>query len=232
MRKVQPMKVLPDLKLPLRDILRGAASLAETTDDILAPAAELLPSHIRSQVGDILKRIRRAGKRLMTSPVTRDQVVTAAEFVAGVARDVAAAECCATVIGNAWEHLHDAAGTRRHLISETMLAAHLSRMTRQDQPSPERSAAELIIRLRTSSAFWPAASLGVGPTASERQEVDLALVAIIVWLLTDRPASIREEEILLDLALALVGAIREDVLSSIEAPDRLASILADTAAHL
>ncbi|TBN39936.1 hypothetical protein EYE42_09780 [Paracoccus subflavus] len=226
------MKVLPDLKLPLRDILRSAATLADTTDDILAPAAVLLPPPIRTQVGSLVNRVRQAGKRLVTSPVTEDQIRTAARFVAGSAPDNAAAECCATVIGNAWEHLHDAAGTRRHLISETMLAARLSRMTRGAGQSPAQSGANLIVRLRDSSALWPTASLGGAPTAAERQEVDLALVAVVVWLLTDRPASLREEEVLLDLALALVGAVRADVLAAITDRNLLAPILADTAAHL
>ena len=226
------MKVLPDLKLPLRDIIRGASVLADTTDNILAPAAGLLPPRVRTQVGRILNRVRRTGKRLVTSSVTRDQIRIAASFVSGTVQDNAAAECCATVFGNAWEHLHDAAGTPRHLISETILAARLSRMMRPASGPPAQAAAELIVGLRDSSALWPTASLAGIPPDRERTDVDLLLVAIVVWLLTDRPAMLREDEALLDLAFALISAVRQNVLVAIRNRDQLAALLAETAAHL
>ena len=41
--------LLPDLNMPIRDALRGVASLADATEDMLEPAAKLLPEPLRSR---------------------------------------------------------------------------------------------------------------------------------------------------------------------------------------
>lgn len=69
-------------------------------------------------------------------------------------------------------------------------------------------------------------------SAQSQQEIDLSLLAIIVWLLSDRAATLAEEENLLELSLALVTAIQTDVSAALGNSEKLAQIIESSSEHL
>lgn len=232
MSQPPPFSFLPDLKMPLRDALRGVASLVDATEEALEPAANLLPHSIRTRFRSALKSIEGAGRRLMTAPVDLEHIQMASDFVGGKATDKAALENCATVIGYAWEHLQSSGHSHRPLISETVLASRLFRSLSASGRSAADCAAFLIVDIRKSSAIGPMPGVIGSAGAEKRREIDLGLVSIMVWLLSARADNMTEEEKLLDLALALVSAIQVDALGAIEEPEKLAQVLESASTHL
>lgn len=230
--KSRTLGFLPDLQMPLRDALRGVASLADATEDMLEPAAQLLPEPLRSRFQSALGALERAGKRLVHSPVDTDQIAAASRFLAATETDRPAADACARVLVYAWEHLNEASVDHRHLISETIVADRLYRSRGTSDTAGESFAAAAIADLRTSSAIGLMPGLARGITAEEETEVDLALLAIAVWLLSDRAETLEEEEKLLDLAMALVRALEDEARGAFDEVSGLARFLSDTSSHL
>lgn len=222
---------LPDLKAPLRDALRGVAGLAEVTEEALEPAARILPEPIQARFRSAVNALENAGRRLLDAPFDRQHLGEASAFVAGDDMGRTALESCATVICFAWEHLHDAGLTEHHLISETILARSLARTPSAGGRGPVR-AASLVQAIRVSSAIGRMPGVAGVSSGEEQTAVDVALVAILVWLLAERAQSMAEEARLLDLSFALVSAIRDDALAVLDDPDGLARFMASASAHL
>ena len=93
-------------------------------------------------------------------------------------------------------------------------------------------AAALIGEIRRSAAIGRPPGLPGGLGAREQDEVDLALIMIMVWQLSARAETGPEENKLLALSLLLVCAIRADALGVIDDRDKLADILQNASAHL
>ncbi len=231
MRQPSLTGFLPDLQKPLRDAIRGVATIADATEEMLEPAANLLPEPVRNRFRDALSAVEQAGQRLMAAPIDPDHVRQASDFVLGTDNAPAAREACASVICFAWEHLQTEAPDHRYLISETLLAAQLAQMP-EVAPQPGAKAAALLASIRTSSVIGRMPGVSSGLSGSDRDAADLTLSAIFVWLLTARDGDIGEEEKLLDLASALISAIGADVLSVMDDPDELAALLVNAARHL
>ncbi|MCY3996350.1 MAG: hypothetical protein OXF07_09435 [Rhodobacter sp.] len=216
---------------PIRDALRGVVTIADTTEDLLEPAAQLLPEPIRNRFRDALSACESAGKRLVYAPIDPDRVRRAAEFVQGLANDRESLESCAAVVCHAWEHLQKSGAEHRFLISETLLAGKLTRLP-DNTSSPGATAAALLGMLRNSNVIGLMPGVASGIPGGERDATDLALTAIVVWLLSARDDGIAGEEKLLDLSSALITAVSEDVLGAIDQPDELAALLLHVSAHL
>ncbi len=218
--------------MPLRDALRGVATLADAAEEALEPASTLLPERLRSRFHSALKSIERAGKRLISAPIDAALMQAAAGFMTGADKEREARQACATVFVYAWEHLAEASVKHHTMISETIVSDRFYRVAGQSGARGADFAAALMSDIRGSSAIGRIPGLARGIRPDEAGEIDLALLAIATWMLSSRPDSLGEEEKLLDLALALVRALH------IEAPDifddqaRLSSFLAETAAHL
>lgn len=232
MAKQSPLSFLHDLQMPLRDALRGVATLADATEEALEPAAQLFPEPLRTQFRHALEALDRVGKRLVHAPITVAQIDSAAQFLTGDATDTASAETCASVLVFAWEHLDDQSAKHRPMISETIVADRMRRVRGASQATGVDFAAAALIDLRRSSAIGMMPGLARGSSAAEAPETDLALLTIGVWLLTGRAGSMAEEEKLLDLSMALVRALRDNAATAFADPSGLARFLEDTSKHL
>ena len=60
--------------MPLRDALRGVATLVDATEDVLEPAAQLLPEPLRSRFKHSLDALEAAWKRLISAPTDAQQI--------------------------------------------------------------------------------------------------------------------------------------------------------------
>lgn len=223
-------RFLPKLAMPLRDALRGVATLADATEDALEPAAQLLPSPVRSRFKHALDTLEAAGKRLINAPTNARQIQNAANFMSGT--DPAALEDCALILVYAWQHLSEASGDHKFLISETIVADHLAAVRDTSTGPASHFGAEVLVALRQSSAIGRMPGLTRSIAPKEKDGVDLALVAIAVWLLSTRAQTLEEEEKLLDLSQALVSALHVDLADLFADTDKLAGFLTETSAHL
>ncbi len=231
MRQPSLTGILPDLQKPLRDAIRGVATIADATEEMLEPAATLLPEPVRNRFRDALSAVENAGRRLMAAPIDPDHVRQASDFVLGTDSAPAAREACASVVCFAWEHLQSDASEHRYLISETLLAGQLAHLP-EVAPKPGAKAAALLTAIRSSNVIGRMPGVSSGLSGEDRDTADLTLAAVFVWLLTARDGELAEEEKLLDLASALVSAIGKDVLSVMEDPDDLAGLLVNASSHL
>lgn len=223
---------LPDLQMPLRDALRGVASLADATEDMLEPATRLLPEPLRSRFRHALESLEAAGKRLIHAPIDTNQINTASRFLTASGTDKNAIASCASVFVFAWEHLNTAGVDHRHLISETIIADRLGRTREASSATGVDFAAAILADLRTSSAIGRMPGLARGIKAGEESRVDLALGAIAVWLLSGRAETLAEEEKLLDLSMALVRALQHDAQDAFADNTELSRFLEGASAHL
>ncbi len=224
--------LLPDLQKPLRDAFRGMSAIAGATEEMLDPAAKLLPRPVRDRFRDALSAVGNAGKGLTAAPVGPGQIRMAADFVRGRTGGREGAENCAAVFCCAWERLQEAAPDPRLLISETFLAGQLARLPASDPSSPGAAAAALVSLVRSSNVIGRLPGVAAGVSDRGRDTIDLGVTAIVVWLLAARDGRIAEEEKLLSLSAALVAAVRDDVLGVIDQPDKLAELLLNASAHL
>ena len=232
MTKSPPFSFLPDLKMPLRDALRGVATLADAAEDKLEPASALLPERLRLRFHTALKSVERAGKRLIVAPIDMGQIEAASRFVNGKDTSREARQACTLVILFAWDHLSEASVDHHYLISETIIADRLSRAAETSEATGADFAAVLVGDIRRSSAIGRMPGFARRIHSGEETEVDLALLAIATWLLSSRAETLDEEEKLLELSLALVRALHADVPDLFDDGSKLARFLAETSSHL
>ncbi len=218
--------------MPLRDALRGVATLADATEDMLEPAAQLLPEPLRSRFRHALASLERAGKRLTHAPIEIDQIDTAAGFLQSDTTGAPGAGTCASVLAYAWKHLHEAGSGHRHMISETILAERLHRARQKSGAEGVEFAAAALAGVRGSSAIGLMPGLARSTSREERAEIDLDLLTIGVWLLAARAETKAHEEKLLDLSKALVRALHQDAQVAFQDAPSLVRFLVDTSAHL
>ena len=232
MPKTSPFSFLPNLQMPLRDALRGVATLADATKEVLELATNLLPDPIRSRFQHALESLEKAGMRLTHGPIDMGQIQSASRFLIAAETDSDAIQACATVFVHAWEHLDEASISHRHLISETLVSDRMTRTRAASELSGADFAAAVITNIRRSSAIGLLPGLARGINAKDEIEVDIALLAIAVWLMSGRADSMTEEEKILDLALALVRALHNAAENPFAEPAHLAGFLSNTSAHL
>jgi len=232
MQRTPPFPFLPDFEMPLRDAMRGVANLAEATEEALKPVAVLLPEPLGEGFRNAVRTIESTGKRLIVRPLQHDQLVEASNFAMGKLRGARAARTFAKVFCFAWEHIQDKRAAPRYLISETLIAGEAAFM-HPDRPTPPPAfAAELVDAIRKSAAIGRIPGLATNFHATEKSDIDMALVTIMVWLLAARAASVTEDLTLLDLAGALVAVTRPDIEGAIRNPEELVVILQNTSTHL
>jgi hypothetical protein len=232
MQRTPPFPFLPDLEMPLRDAMRGVAIFSEAAEGALEPAARLLPKPLREGFQMAIRSVKLTGKQSIDNQVQQDQILMAAGFATGNTDDVAAAKCFAKVICFAWDHLQGRAKAPRHLMSETIVASKTAQAHSNGSASGAAFATDLIGKIRKSPAIGRMPGFIGGIRPDEKNEIDMELVAIMVWLLSARPPSFAEEVPLLYLAAALISALQCDVAAALDDPAKLADILQSTSAHL
>jgi hypothetical protein len=230
MHRTPPFPFLSDLKMPIRDAMRGVANFAEATEEALEPASMLLPEPLRAGFQKAIKSIETTGKRFIDRPVNIDQIRAAAYFATGTNRDNAAAKDFAKVVCFAWMHLQNASKAPRFMISETIVTSKVAQIFPHETGAV--LAAGLVETIRKSSAIGRLPGFADGVRADERTDIDMALVTIMIWLLSARAASVTEEFMLLDLAVVLVSANRCDIVAVMDDPAKVVDILHNISAHL
>lgn len=222
----QPPALFAALQMPLRDALRGVASVADAAHGRLEPAAALLPEPVRQGFREGLDAARSAGRRLMAAPIDEEDVERAAAMLAGRAR---APDAFANVVAYAWQHLRgEAPGP---LVSETLIAGRFS-VRRLRGATPEARAAQFATEFRVSSVIVRRPGLTAAEQAADQAALDHGFTAIAVWLLAARGATMAEEETLLTLSSALVHAARTDMPADYEDEAAFARHLRILADHL
>ena len=218
--------------MSLRDAFRGVASFVDATEDVLEPAAGLVPSPLRRRVKDTLRKIEAHSRRLSVAPISTDDIAAAAAFVNGCDSGSAQPQSFVAIFVFAWDHLSRGNQRRCSMVSEVILAVALSGLHLSRDLSPFQRSAELCVQLRNSNAIGAVPGL-IGDFSHDHRESDEAtLVAIFVWLLCDRADDISGEERLLDLTDALVRAMLDQSGSSTDEPDRIAAILETASQHV
>ena len=93
-------------------------------------------------------------------------------------------------------------------------------------------AAAAILDIGKSSAIGRMPGLARGISAADESDVCLALMAIAVWLMSARSATVIEEEMVLDLSHALLRAMQAEALAAFGDRTHLARFLEEASAHL
>ena len=230
MKRTPPFPFLPDLETPMRDAIRGIANFAEATEDALEPAAQLLPEPLRAAFQGAIRSIETTGRQMIERGLAQEQISSAAGFAIGLGRVSGSAKDFSKVVCFAWEHLQDATNGPRFMISETILARKSAQQHGKEVGAA--FAAGLVEAIRASSAIGRVPGLADGIGAEDRSQIDLVLVAILIWLLATRADALDEEVKLLELAMALVTAIRDDIIAAMDDRAKIADILAASSAHL
>ena len=214
--------------MPLRDALRGMATIVDTAEAVLAPAAHLLPEPLEVRLRDAMASVERAGRNLIHPAIESQAIAATARFLLGDEESPATAPEAASVFVYAWETLKELDLAGHFLISETLTADVLSRAS--DGDSGARRAALMTIALRNASVIGPAP--GLVSANAEQREISTGLLAIMVWVLANRPEDVAEERMLLGLSHALVTAEDFDLERCFSDADAMSEILADTPEHL
>jgi hypothetical protein len=223
--------------MPLREALRGLRHVlrkgGEAVRDSVAP--EALPGPAGDVAGGVLREVEHLARGVdeATSGLLKRLLGGGAQ--AGVSlRDLGADEAAAAVFGAAvYAALRDVLaqmGADDAFVSEATLRA----VWAEDAPqglTPEAAGAALTLRV---VAARPVRGVAAAPglRAPPDALVPVAVFAVMLWLLSDRPDG--EDAVALAAAVDLALALARDVTAATAAGDaaRLAALYAEFAAHV
>lgn len=220
------------LKMPLRDILRGVTRIADLTEEVLEPATALLPASLQSSFKSALATFESAGASAVTPRIDPVDIVRASAFLHCTDTSRDALETFVNVLAFAWEHAQAGSDGQRLLLSETVAAASLAMIGKGDAKTAYERAAALFMMLRKSHSASRLPGIPMMPSEDERAYIDQTLLAASVWLLSERADDLVEEERLLELSLALVQALGNEMLEDFVDQALLADQLKRLAEHL
>ena len=220
------------LKMPLRDILRGVTTVADLTEDVLEPATALLPGSVQSSFRSALATFEEAGASAVTPRIGPADIARASSYLHGTDTSREALETFVSVLAFAWARAQAGDVERPLLLSETVAAASLAIIGKGDAKTSFERVAALLMALRKTNAASRLPGIPVTPGEEERAHVDRLLLAVSVWLLSERAPGLAEEERLLQLSLALIQALGEEVLEGFADQPQLAEQLQWLAEHL
>lgn len=223
--------------MPLRDVLRGVTTVADLTEEILEPATALLPGPVQSTFRSALATFEGAGASAVTPRIDSADIVKASAYLQGADVSREGLETFVNVLAFAWERGQAGHDGQHLLFSETVAAASLASASstgaRKATAATARArAAALLMALRASTAASRLPGIPMKPLEKERASIDRTLLAAGTWLLSERALDLSEEERLLELALALVHALGNDVLESMADEALLTRQLQSLADHL
>ena len=217
--------------MPLRDVLRGVASFAEATEDILAPLKDALPPPVRTTLRSALRTIEGHGAEIVGGQVDLDDIGRASAFLRGVAHEAGDAECCAKVLAFAWEKMTSPQNLRP-LLSETLSSLRMSTLGDAHLGAPSNHAALVLKTLRDGHVAGGLPGVSSDLSHGEQEAIDLRLFAFAIWLLADPGQTLDEEMQLLDMAMALTQAFGDDVSKAMVGEGDLVALLETLSDHL
>ena len=233
MRRRSSLPLPRALKMPLRDMLRGVATVADVTEEMLEPAAALLPKPVQSSFRAALATFEDAGHRAVTPTVDLADIARAAAYLRGKDSTRTALETFVNVLAHAWERALSADDTRQHLLfSETVAAASLAVRRQGASKTPYRHAAAVLASLRRANAASKLPGTPMASSENEQAYIDRSLLSSAVWLLSERGSTLKEEERLFELAFALTQALENDMQLGMADEGVLAERIENLAEHL
>ena len=228
------MRFVGTMPPPLRDLLRGAKTAADATEEILEPASKIVPRPVRTVFRSALEAAEASGRSILSDRLGQHEIDAASRFLAGDEATSGAASAFVRALGYGWDKcLRSDPARHRLLISETVATHAVARFqsSKSGDPVGEMRAAQIIASLQKDRATGRMPGTPVS-SASERKRAHLALVAIALWLLADRPASPAEEDRILELSFALTQALGDDLMPKLSTTDGLAAELARLRSHI
>lgn len=232
MMKRSATSIVTTLGMPLRDLVRGITSIAESTEIALEPVISSLPLGTRDALVGGLHAIEERRARFLEPQISHDDIRLAADFLRGTANEPRDAECCARVLGFAWGCMRRVDERSHDILSETLAASRFVAMRNAPAISESEHSAQLFLDLRSWRVVGSLPGLPISEAAAQREAIDLKLFALTVWLLTDRAENLEAEIDLLNLALALTHSLRSDILLAVTNSTLLAAQLQIVADHL
>lgn len=220
----------PNIKQPLRDIMRGVGLFAEMTEDTLEPAANLLPSPVRKTFHGVLTSLEAVGARAVAPPLEAPTIASAALFVHTSSSDGAAS--LVQVLAFAWQKASALRTERHFLFSEVVAARALNALQIAPDLPAEMRSAMIFKTLAKAQPMGRMPGVESSLSAEDQTEVSLFIFAALVWLLSERARSLGEEEQLLDLSLALCMAKKDAIAKSFDDLEHVGRALQDMADHL
>ena len=219
---------------PLRDLLRGAKTAADATEEILEPASRIVPRPLRTMFRSALEAAEASGKSILADRLGQHEINQASRFISGEDTTSDAASAFVRALGYGWDKCLGSDPARaRLLISETVATRAVARFrsNKIEDPVGEVRAAQIIASLQKDRATGRMPGTPVSSEA-ERKRAKLTLIAIALWLLADRPASPADEDRILELSFALANAIGDDLMPKLSTADELAAELARLRPHI
>jgi len=209
-----------DLRLPLRDLLRGARRTLHLPGGALKPALDRLPA----PVGAFLQRVSGLMPDLDPDarPVARaDLDLVVGGLDGGKSRNVSRA--FARVLAHAMDRVLDHSGDDALLVSETLAAITFGDLAASDRYG---AAADLWVALARGHviAVVPGAAIGTAPEDLAR--IEAALHSTFLWLLCERAENEGAEDEILALCAAFAAATGAERAVALADPDKLPAMLA------
>lgn len=228
------MRFVGTMPPPLRDLLRGAKTAADATEEILEPAWRIVPRPLRAAFRSALEAAEASGRSVLSDRLEQHEINAASRFLDGDDTSSGAASAFVRALGYGWDKcLRSDPARNRLLISETVATHAVVRFqsSKSEYPTGEKRAAQIIASLQKNRVIGRVPGTPVS-SESERKPANLALVAIALWLLADRPASPTEEDRILDLSFALTHALGDDLMPKLSTAGEIAAELARLRSHI
>ena len=228
------MRFVGTMPPPLRDLLRGAKTAADATEEMLEPASRIVPRPLRAVFRSALEAAEASGRSILSDRLGQHEINAASRFLVGDEATSGAASAFVRALGYGWDKcVRSDPARNRLLISETVATHAVARFqsNKSEDPTGEMRAAQIIASLRKDRAIGRMPGTPVS-SESETKRASLALLAIALWLLADRPASPNEEDRILEFSFALTHAFGDDLMSKLSTADGLAAELARLRSHI
>ena len=194
---------------PLRDLLRGAKTAAEVTGESLAPASKLLPGTLASLFRTTLETLEASGRSLVANPPSAEDIHAASRYLAGVETIPRTIDNFVSVFGYGWDKCVANERPRQRLqFSETIAGLKVAALAGETGAAcdHESHAARVIVAMRDVHATGRVPGTPIMLKAEQRLQANVAMFAVALWLLADRPDDHSEEDRILDLSHALTNS--------------------------
>ena len=228
------MRFVGTMPPPLRDLLRGAKTAADATEEMLEPAFRIVPRPLRTAFRSALEAAEASGRSILPDQIGQHEINAASRFLAGDETTAAAAYAFVRALGYGWDKCQRSDPARNRLLISETVATHavaLFQSNKGECATGEMRAAQIIAALQKDRAIGRMPGTPVS-SESETKRAGLALLAVALWLLADRPESPTEEDRILELSFALTSAFGDDLMPKLSTADGLAAELARLRPHI
>ena len=114
-------KIVPDIKGPVRDLIRGLKVVVNTTSHVLEPASKSLPDSLTQRLRNAVISAQRVSTNLLNSEITIDELDKASKYFWGSRCDDDTLEAFSAVFIFALDQLQKSQIGSNVVVSETIL---------------------------------------------------------------------------------------------------------------